>query len=209
MLPIVHPKLEQYLESVSAPRDAVLTEMEAIAAERDFPIIGPDVGRFLFAVTRFAGAKRVLELGSGYGYSAYWFALAMPAGGVVECIDTEPENRAHAEAFFQRAGLADKLRFHIGEALGVAEGLEGPYDIVFNDIDKEDYPASIAVARRLLRPGGLFVTDNALWHGKVVDEDFDPATAGVLAFNQALAESTDFETVVLPLRDGLSVAVKL
>ena len=209
MLKIVHPEMEGYLNAIRAPRDGILAEMEAVAKEKSFPIVGPDVGRLFFAFARFAGAKRVLELGSGYGYSAYWFATAMPADGIVHCIDLEPENKETALAYFARGGMSEKIEFHLGDALEVARGLTGSFDIIFNDIQKEGYPDSIEVALPLLRSGGLFITDNTLWRGRVVDENPDSKTRGVVEFNRRLAERDDVEVVIVPIRDGLSVVVKL
>ncbi|NLH48042.1 MAG: O-methyltransferase [Myxococcales bacterium] len=208
MMPIVQPDIEKYLATVRSPSVPPLAEMEAWAAAHDFPIVGPDVGRLLFILARFAGARRVLELGSGYGYSAFWFALALPPDGEVHCTDQSADNRDRARDYFRRAGMEGKLHFHVGEALSLARGIQGPFDIVFSDIDKEDYPAAIATATTLLRAGGLFVTDNALWYGKVAAPEPDAPTRGVLRFNQSLAADSRYETVILPLRDGLSVAVK-
>ncbi len=206
---IVNRKIEKYLTKIRPPRDEILREMEQVAEDGKFPIVGPDVGRLLFNLARATGARRVLELGSGYGYSAYWFALALPADGEVHCTDTNPDNRRAAENYFARADMSAKLRFHAGDALEIAAGLRGPFDIVFNDIDKEDYPRAIAVASAALRPGGLFLTDNALWDGKVADRNPDATTAAVFRFNDELTRDPGFSTVVLPLRDGVSVALKL
>jgi predicted O-methyltransferase YrrM len=205
---IVNKRVEKYLSRTRRPSDVILTEMERYAAKQDFPIVGPDVGRLLFILARFGAARHVLELGSGFGYSAYWFALALPPDGEVHCTDQLAENRDRAVDVFARAGLHDKLRFHVGDALQIARRLDGPFDIVFNDIDKEDYPAVIDLAAPRLRPGGLLITDNALWYGRVAEPNPDATTRGVLAYNQAIAEHPDFETVILPLRDGVSVAVK-
>jgi caffeoyl-CoA O-methyltransferase len=208
MLPIIHAEIVKYLSSIRLPSDPLLAEMETLAAERDFPIVGPDVGRLLFILARFAGARRVLELGSGFGYSAYWFALALPQEGEVHCTDQSADNHEQAQTYFRRAGMETKLHFHVGDALSLARAINGPFDIIFNDIDKEDYPAVIETATPLLRSGGLLVTDNALWSGKVAEPEPDATTRGVLRFNQGLAADARYETVILPLRDGLSVAMK-
>jgi predicted O-methyltransferase YrrM len=206
---IVNRGIEKYLATIRPPRDEILREMERLAGAREFPIVGPDVGRLLFNLARAIGAKRILELGSGFGYSAFWFAQALPPDGDLHCTDLRRENQRAAENYFQRAGLASKLTFHVGHALEIAGALSGPFDIVFNDIDKEEYPRAIAVALSLLRPGGLFLTDNALWDGKVAEPGPDEPTQAVLRFNDELARHPGFSTVVLPLRDGVSVAVKL
>jgi predicted O-methyltransferase YrrM len=209
MAAIVHPKIERYLNGVRAPRSGALREMEVLARRRQFPIVGPDVGRLLFILARSSGARRVLELGSGFGYSAFWFALALPPDGEVHCTDLDPENRTQAEAFLKKARLSGKLRFHVGDALELAATLPGPFDIVLNDIDKEDYPRVIDAAHALLRPGGLFITDNTLWDGKVARLRPDATTRSIQRFNSALARHPGFAAVILPLRDGVTAAVKL
>jgi predicted O-methyltransferase YrrM len=206
---IVNPKIEKYIESLRPQDDPILAEMEMIAKERDFPIIGPEVGRLLAILAQATGALRVLEMGSGYGYSAYWFARAMPNEGRIICTDTDEQNRAQAMKFFHDAGLTHKIRFEVGDALAFADTLDGPFDIIFNDIDKEDYPASIDKAVPLLRKGGLFITDNALWYGKVAAPEVDDKTTqAVLAFNKKLLAHAQLDTVILPIRDGLAVATK-
>ena len=206
---IVNKKIEQYITSLHEPAEGVRGEMEALASEKDFPIIGPEVGRFLNIVARSMNAKRVFEMGSGYGYSAFWFATALPEIGRVVCTDGSEKNRDKALDFLTRAGLAQKIDFHVGNAITLIEEFPGPYDIVFNDVDKEDYPETIEKAVRALNPGGLFITDNALWYGKVAENgEPDKATAGVLEFNRRLVEHPELETVILPIRDGLAVAVK-
>jgi predicted O-methyltransferase YrrM len=209
-IPVVHPDLEAYMDALRPIADEVVDEMERFALEHKFPIIGPEVGHFLFALARFSGAKRVLELGSGYGYSAVWFARGMGEGGHVDCTDGDLDNRQRALEYHQRAGLSERVTFHVGDALEIAAGLTGPYDIVFNDIDKQGYPDSIAVAKRLLRPGGLFMTDNALWYGHVLDtEPEHDSTRGVIEFNRRMAADPDFDRVIVPIRDGVHLAVKL
>ncbi|HUJ74192.1 MAG TPA: class I SAM-dependent methyltransferase, partial [bacterium] len=126
--------------------------------------------------------------------------------GRVTCIDLSRDNRELAAGYFRTAGQERKMEFLVGDALAVARTLAGPFDIVFNDIDKHDYPASVDVAVRLLRPSGLFITDNALWSGKVAEDSVtDPTTEAVRAFNRAIHARADLETVVVPLHDGLAV----
>ena len=206
---IVSPEVERYLAGLAAPRDEALREMEALAEERGFPIVGAEVGRLLGMLAATAGARRVLELGSGFGYSAVWFARALPPDGRVICTDFSDENRARAEGFFRKAGVAAKVEFRVGDALGIARTLDAPFDIVFNDVDKEAYPDVVPLAVTLLRSGGLFISDNALWGGKVAgDGKVDPATAALKRFNTAVSRHPGLETVIIPLRDGLAVCRK-
>lgn len=207
---ITNTKIDAYLASLATLSDPVLREMERLAARRDFPIVGPQVGRLLEVLARAAGARRVLELGSGFGYSAYWFARAVGAAGLVVLTEGSEELAAAAGSFLARAGLARRVRIEVGNALEIAARERGPFDVVFNDIDKHDYPRVPDLAARLLRPGGLLVTDNVLWHGRVLTpRSRDAATRGVREYTRLLSESTAFASAIVPLRDGVSVSVKL
>jgi predicted O-methyltransferase YrrM len=205
---ITHPLIAEYLVGLRSPRDKVLREMERIATRRGFPIIGPDVGTLLYILTKISGAKRVLELGSGYGYSAYWFARALPPDGEVICTDTDSKNRDQAVSFFERAGLAHKLHYEVGDALAILDKLAGPFDIIFNDVDKEDYPRVVEQVAPKLRDGGLFITDNTLWSGLVANQRQDATTRAVVEFNRLVARHPLLVSLNLPLRDGLTVCLK-
>jgi predicted O-methyltransferase YrrM len=205
---IVHPDVDRYLHELASPRDEILREMEVLAAERNFPIVGPAVGRLLHVLTRISGARRVLELGSGFGYSAYWFARAVGDAGVVVLTDSSAERLAEASEFLERGGLRDRTRIEVGNALEVADRIGGEWDIVFNDIDKQDYPEVLDRAASALRPGGLLISDNMLWFGTVLeDEPAEPSARGVKEFTRMLYEAPDFETVLIPIRDGVTVSV--
>ena len=206
---IVDEAITGYLKELRPEPDEVRREMEALAEELDFPIVGPEVGQLLSILARAIGARQILELGSGYGYSALWLARAVGPGGIVHCTDGKAKNRDRAMEFLGRAGVADRVRYHVGDALTNMEKLRGLFDLVFNDLDKEQYPETIEKVARVLRPGGLFVTDNALWDGKVADPAAaDEATRGVLEFNRRMARHPAFDAVVVPLRDGVSVAIR-
>ncbi len=202
--------IDAYLHKVTPKQHRVLTSMETYAGRSGFPIIGPLVGRVLYQMAVMKGAKRVLELGSGYGYSAFWFALAMGKRGRVTMTDTNPANRDRAMKYFERAGLETTFDFVVGEALATAEGLRDPYDIILNDIDKHGYPQTLDVAARLLRPGGLFITDNVIWSGRVFDDRVqDRTTLGIRQFTRALFADDRFFASILPIRDGVALAVRM
>jgi len=202
--------IDHYLHAVTPKRSHVLADMERYARKHDFPIIGPLVGRLLFQMATATKARRVLELGSGYGYSAFWFALATGRLGQITMTDMDPANREQALQYFRKGGLEAGFRYHLGDALEIAAGLKGPFDIILNDIDKEDYPKTIDVAARLLRPGGLFITDNVLWSGRVYDlRNTEPATRGVRRFVKRLYADQRFFTTIIPLRDGIAMAVRV
>jgi predicted O-methyltransferase YrrM len=183
--------------------------MEAYGREQGFPLIGPLVGRLLWMLARTAGAKRVFECGSGYGYSAMWFADAVGPDGEVFLTDGSAENVERARDFLGRAGLADRCRFLEGEAVSLLGETEGPFDVILVDIDKEGYPGSLDVTVGKLRSGGLLVTDNVLWSGRVADEEPDSyATGAIQEHNRLLYAHPDLDTVILPLRDGVAVCRK-
>jgi caffeoyl-CoA O-methyltransferase len=207
---IVNPLVESYIDNLQRHRHPVYREMERRAERSGFPIIGPQVGALLAVLTRLGSARRILELGSGFGYSALWFAEALPEEGSVICTDFSSQHKAEAEQYFRRAGQQKKLRFMVGEALQILEELEAPFDIILNDIDKQDYPRTLPLVLPRLRSNGLFITDNTLWYGSVIQEDPSSAsTLGVRRFNEMIAASGQLISLLLPIRDGVTVALKV
>jgi len=211
---ITNPKIEEYVQRLLAGHDEpVLLEMEAEAKERGFPIVGRMVGVVLEILARSIGAKRIFELGSGYGYSAYWFARATGRSGEIHLTDGDPENERKALDYLGRAGLDGPVSFHVGEAVSTLEATPGEYDIVYNDIDKGDYPEAWRAARGRVRPGGLFISDNTLWSGRVTEgfDEEDPRphwTSAIKEMNEAIAGDQDFLSTILPIRDGVMVALR-
>jgi caffeoyl-CoA O-methyltransferase len=208
---IVNPRIEAYLRELYRDGDAVREEMEALARERSFPIVGPLVGRHLEVLARAISARRVFELGSGFGYSALYFARAVGEGGEVHCTDLDEENVEKGRAFLQRAGLGGRVTYHREEATAALRHIGGEFDIVYNDIDKEGYPPVVELAHTHLRRGGLFISDNVLRHGYVLEgeDDGSAATRGIREFTRRLFAHPGFLTRVDPTRDGVAVAVKL
>lgn len=206
---IVNPEIEDYIASLTPSPHGIPREMEEYARENDFPIVGPLVGRFLSQIAMISGAKRIMELGSGFGYSAYWFAKAVGEGGSVVFTDMHPENARLAEDYFMRAGMSDRIDIRTGDALEILDGTEGGFDIIFNDVDKEYYPRVVDMAYGKLRKGGLLITDNVLWFGRVIGDDRTPATEGVREFTRILLSEKGFFTTIIPLRDGISLSIKL
>ncbi len=207
---ITYPAVEQYLYDILPARDAVLAEIEAQAKQRDIPIVGPAVGRVLAQLALMIEARSVFEMGSAVGYSTIWWARAVGSGGRVVYTDGNPKNADEARGYFQRAGVTERIDVKVGDALEIlSEQKAASYDIVFCDIDKDDYPRALKLAAPRVRKGGLFVTDNVLWSGRVAEAKQDETTRAIMEFNRALYESKDFLTTILPLRDGVAVALKL
>jgi predicted O-methyltransferase YrrM len=211
MFKIVDAGIEDYLRGLYDDGDPVRLEMEALGRQRDFPIVGPLVGRQLLQLTLSIGARRVFELGSGYGYSALFFARGVGAGGAVHCTDLSEDNVRLAEGFLRRAGVWERVTYHRQEASTALRQVGGTWDIVYNDIDKIGYPETVELAYARLRPGGLFVTDNVLWSGRVVQAGGDgtPETAAIQEFTRRLFAHRGFLTRIDPTRDGVAVALRL
>jgi caffeoyl-CoA O-methyltransferase len=215
--PLLPREISGYLTDLAAAqvRDAVLDDMERRAAEHRFPIVGRAVGRFLEVQARAIGARRVVELGSGYGYSAYWFARAVGADGEVICTDADPDNAALAERYLRRAGLWDRVRYRVGDALEGLDAVDGEVDVVYCDVDKDGYPAAWAAAAERLRVGGLFLCDNVLWDGRVTGLPREPApardavTSAIVAMTRAVVDDERFVTSLAPIRDGILVALRV
>jgi caffeoyl-CoA O-methyltransferase len=200
--------VDDYLYSMLPERDEVLEEMEGYASEHDIPIVGPAVARVLQQLALVINAKTVFELGSAIGYSTIWWAQAVGDNGRVSYTDGDLKNAERARRYFDRAGVSDRITLHTGDALEVLSEQKQQYDIIFNDVDKEDYPRVLRLVSPRLRKGGLFITDNVLWSGRVAEKNPDSTTKAILEFNRLLYNSPDFYTTILPIRDGLAVALK-
>ncbi len=206
---ITTPEIEEYIKSLLPARHEVLLEMEAYAKERDFPIIGPMVGNVLSQLAATINAERIMELGSGFGYSALWFASALPDSAHIICTDGDPSNRERATAAFARVGSADRIDFHTGDALTIFSEIPGDFDFIFCDIDKHEYPAAFAAAFPRVRPGGYLAFDNALWSGRMIEGDESEATRGVAELNRLAFSRPDCHASILPIRDGVLLCRKI
>ena len=207
---ILNPEISRYIENIIPRREEPFIEMEAYAREHGFPIIGPLAGTLLRQLALMTKAENIFELGSGYGYSALWMAEVLPPDGRIHLTDRKEENKLLAIKHFKTAGQIDKMKFHVGDALRVFAEHDGPFDIILNDINKEGYPETIQAVKERLRKGGLFITDNLLWSGRILESQPEEAsTRGILEFTKRLYADPDFLTSIIPIRDGLAVAVKL
>jgi predicted O-methyltransferase YrrM len=208
---LTYQAAQDYLASLVPPREPEIVEMEAYAEKHDFPIIGPACGYYCYQLARMIGAKSVFELGSGYGYSTAWFAKAVRenGGGVVHHTVWDEELSKSATGSLLKLGFADLVQYHVAEAVETLRGQSGPFDVIFNDIDKQAYPASLQVIKEKLRSGGLLIIDNMLWSGRIFDnKDISPATEGVREFTRQITTDKDWIVSLAPMRDGMIVAYK-
>lgn len=206
MITITDPKINDYLMSLSREDDRHILEMERIARENGFPIVERLVGRLLFMLTKLKDPRLIVELGSGFGYSAYWFARALNKGRVV-LTDYSAENMEYAKNLLRETGLIRKAEFRVGNALEIA-GEYKNIDILFIDIDKHQYLDAVRALIPNLNRNALIIADNTLWYGRVTEKTRDKETLGIKRFNKYLFEHRDFMTVIVPLRDGVLIAYK-
>ena len=212
MTDVLSSQLSQYIDSLIPERPPELVAMEAWAKEHDFPIIGPACGYLCYQVARMIGARKIFELGSGYGYSTAFFARALKenGGGVVHHVVWDDELSNRARKHLTALGFHDEVRYHNGEAVEtLRNSTDGPFDLIFNDIDKHGYPAALPVIEERLRPGGVLIIDNMIWHNRIFDSsDQTPDTQGVRAVTKALTTSPTWIASLVPIRDGMFVAVR-
>ena len=209
MADIVPGKIEAYVEAHLAARDPALAAVEGQGEREGWPIVGPAEGTLLHVLTRLVKAKRALELGTAIGYSTTWIARGLEPGGELVTVEWNPDTAKTAAENLRKTGVADRVRILVGDARDILDDLDGPFDLVFNDIDKEGYPIVLPRVADLVRVGGLLVTDNVLWSGEVVKARADAETRAIRAYNDALAADPRFTSVIVPIRDGLSVALKV
>ncbi len=205
---ILNPDIEKYLFSLFEHDNEVLKEMEEYGFKHKFPIVGPLLGNILMLMARATGARRALEMGSGYGYSAFWFALGMSEGGRVIACDKSEDNARLAREYFERAGMLERLDFRTEDALKVIDRIPGELDIVFIDCGKNQYPEALRRALPRIRSGGLIMAHNVLWYGTVAKGDHGGVTRYIEEFNRMLYSNPDLTTTIIPLWDGLSISMK-
>lgn len=176
-------------------------------------LTGPIEGNLLKMLVGLTGAKRVLEVGTFTGYSALWMAQALPEDGMIHTCDVSENNLSIAKKFFARTDLGQHIHIHQGPALKtmaqMIENEEAPFDMVFVDADKENYPRYFQKALHLTRLGGLMVFDNTLWSGRVLDEDQDAETQGIDRLNIMMERDPHVDNVLLTVRDGIQLARKI
>jgi predicted O-methyltransferase YrrM len=210
MRDILTEGLDDYVHDILPPRDEVLTEIEERAGHEQISIIGPAVGRLLYQYAQLIGARRIFEMGSAVGYSTIWLARACPQAEVFYT-DGDPKNAEDARGYFERAGVAQRITIQVGDALELLDKAEGEFDLIFNDVNKDQYPRVFSLAVPRLRKGGLLITDNVLWSGRVSKEAEanDRNTPAIQEFTRMAYASPEVFTTIVPLRDGVAVCQKL
>jgi predicted O-methyltransferase YrrM len=204
-------RVGSYLIDLVPPRGSEMKKMEAYAARENFPIIGPAAGYFCYQTALMTGAKNVFELGSGYGYSTAWFAMAVRenGGGAVHHVVWDEGLSRMARGHMKAMKLDDLIQYHIGEAIQTLRETQGPFDLIFNDIDKHGYPESLPVIKEKLRSGGILVIDNMLWHGRIFDgSDKSIETEAIREFTREITNDPDWVATLAPIRDGMIVGYK-
>jgi len=211
MMDILSTQFSDYLNNLVPPRSTLIQEMEDRAEKEGFPIIGPACGHVCYQIARMTGAKRIFELGSGFGYSTAWFAKAVMenGGGEVHHVVWEESLSTQAKTALDQLGYSQIIQYSVGEAVAALEKESGEFDLIFCDIDKEAYPQAVKVVEKKLRPGGVLIVDNMLWSGRIFDDKDDSAeTNGIREATGMLASNDNWITSILPIRDGLLLALK-
>jgi len=202
---ITNPDIERYLFGLCPQEPEFIRRMEEQARKDNFPIVDRLVGRLLMLMARMKDPSLVVELGSGFGYSAYWFARGMRRGRVV-LTDRDADNLKKARSMMDEAGLLGRAEFMEGDAMESA-GSFCDIDILFIDMDKQSYLKAVKTFEPCLAPGGLVIADNTLWYGKVLTGEDDNARA-IMEFNDYMFSHPGFDCSLVPLRDGVLVAMK-
>lgn len=205
------PSLPPYLDSLVPSRPEEMQKMEAYAKKNKFPIIGPAAGYLCYQIARMINAKKIFELGSGYGYSTAWFAKAVVenGGGQVHHVVWDDKLSKMAQKHLGELGYDEVINYTVSEAVQTLRDSEEVYDLIFSDIDKEGYPDSLPVIENKLRAGGVLIVDNLLWSGNIFDEqDRSKATLAIKRFTQMMSKSKTWISSIIPIRDGVLVAFK-
>jgi caffeoyl-CoA O-methyltransferase len=208
---VIANELHEYLDALIPPRAPEMQAMERSAAKTDFPIIGPASGHLCYQIARMMNARQIFEMGSGYGYSTAWFARAVKenGGGQVHHVVWDEKLSRQATRHLNVLGLNDIVQYHVGEAVQTLQTMPGPFDLIFNDIDKHAYPTSLPIIAEKLRPGGVLIIDNMIWHGRVFDvQDKSADTNGVREFTRMITTDPNWIASLVPLRDGMIIAYK-
>lgn len=211
---ITNIAIEDYLNALVPPRPPALEQLEQRGKQHGLALVGPVQGQLLYLLARTLGARSALEVGITTGYAAMWISLAMAeVGGHLTAVEQNPERCQLAREVFAEAGLAERFTIHEGDYFEIISTFKGPYDLIFLDILRsvthvDDAEHALDICVSLLRPGGLLITDNVLCNAQVLVEDPPVRVAGIKRFNQAMMNHPQLTSVIIPLRDGVSISRK-
>ena len=211
MSQILQHAVEDYLASLNRWPDPVADAIAREGRAERIPVVADETGRLLYVLAAAAGASRILEIGTATGHSTVWLAKGLAPGGLLLSIERDPARAATARANLARAGVAERVSVMIGPAERLVWKVAGPFDLIFQDGDKAKYEPLLDRLIDLLRPGGLLVTDNALWEGDVVDENLLQSgsdAAAVAAYNRRIASDPRLRTIIVPVGDGVALSVR-
>ncbi len=220
MVEVLAADIARFVRATGPETDETLAEMDAFAHEEGFPHVGPEVGGFLRLLARMANARRIFEFGSGYGYSAYWFAEALPQDGEIVLTEVDADELELAEEYMARGGYDELARYELGDALETIEAYDGPFDVVLIDHQKHRYREAFEAVRAQVPVGGVIVADNAMRAGIIQfdtlleifeggdPDDVNEHTRGIADYLETVRSDPDFETVVLPLGEGIAVSYR-
>lgn len=220
MTDVLPDESARFVRAVGPQPDEILEEMDEYARENGFPHVGPEVGGWLALLARMVDARRVFEFGSGYGYSAYWFARELPTDGEVVLTEHDADELELAREYMDRGGFSELATYEEGDALEAIERHDGPFDVVLVDLRKDQYPDAFDAVREKVAPGGVIVADNAMTAGSIqfeklleIQEGDDPDdvnehTRGIAAYLDAVRAAPEFETAVMPIGEGIAVSHK-
>jgi len=205
---ITDPRIVEYIQRITPAPDEILQEMAALAEKRSFPCIGPQVGRLLYALVKMTGARRIFEFGSGFGYSLYWMAKAAPDEALLIGTEYDKDNVLAAADFFRRGGIDHQAQVWHGDGIEIFKSLSGEFDLIVSDAEKKQYPEIFTLGAPRLKIGGVFVSDNVLRRGEAVEPSSDPSTKAIQEYNELMFSDERFFSVILPIRDGISISIK-
>jgi predicted O-methyltransferase YrrM len=208
MKDLVNTRVNEYIDELTRESDVALKEIENLAEQMSFPIVGPQVGKVLYLIAKIKNARCVFEMGSGFGYSAWWFAKALGPRAKVHLTDRSKENLKMAKDFLTRVGLSRKIVFHCGDAVRAFKDFKGKVDILFVDMDKELYPKAYHHFKERCRNGSILIADNMLWDGRVLKDARDEATRGIKEFTRLVFDDPELESTILPIRDGVLLSTR-
>jgi predicted O-methyltransferase YrrM len=211
---------EQFARTLAPDPDEIVAEMDERADREGFPTVGPAVGAWLRLLARLTDAERVFEFGSGYGYSAYWMAPALPADGEIVLTEIDADELDSAREYFRRGGYADRATFEHGDAIDIVDGYDGPFDVVLVDNEKHRYTEAFEAIREKVPVGGVVAADNAVEAAPLEFDDVrallagediaaSEASRGIADYLEHVRDDPAFETGLLPLGEGVAVSVRV